>query len=792
MSVRCHILILTPDQRRRDRHRDVLEKAGHTTAPARVLQDALTRVAEQSPDVVLMDLWVEDAPAPLIMKAIEKLAPHTQFVALQIDATQDRYARDAVTAGAFVSLLMNCDEALFVAMIERAAAFRQMKSDLVDVQERLALLFNTVDSGILIVEQDTRQVVDANPAAIAICGRSKDGLVGLVVGAPDAGLPEVKTLATIALGGRTLLLQGITEAASSARYAELKATASAVEDLLFEGSSDGCFTIMPDGSIDTIIHGGTLPSVRLKSGRVAVELFGVDAREDFNHALHSVFSGGDEQRVFVPATTGPSQELRLVPVKLHDQTARIVLHCREVDTDIDESQRVRLRDLATDEMASGLLVVSSTGRVVDASRRLSDRLGYARYAILEQDFWHIDRDLTPEAWPDEWRRICAAQQVSRDGTLLDAKERPLDVTMAMNVLDVNEETFVVVITEETARLRDANDAVDDTRAQEQVVLNLIQDSVIVLDRSGTIKEANDAACRWLRRDRERLMGKHYFGLLSADVSKSRKARIEGVFIQGSTVAFEDSDEDHSYEHHVLPVRNHANVLSDIIFVSRRIWQPSEAVPLGERQDCDYSLEIDHRAKQLAADLLADRAGAALDRACELSAAIATQADGGEGISVDEIALLAQSLEGARAGVVQTLDELRSGSPAQPGLMAAMSALAEDCQKHWGVSCVCHFGAVGIDVDATQMRHLCALARDAVEYAVHRRHATNIRIAVKMSNQELRLDISDDAVEGPSFADSGAIMALINRRAAEMGGSVTLEPSSSGGQILSCAISLSSS
>lgn len=63
MSERCHILILTPDQRRRDRHRSVLEKAGHTTAPARVLQDALTRIAEQSPDVVLMDLWVEDAPA---------------------------------------------------------------------------------------------------------------------------------------------------------------------------------------------------------------------------------------------------------------------------------------------------------------------------------------------------------------------------------------------------------------------------------------------------------------------------------------------------------------------------------------------------------------------------------------------------------------------------------------------------------------------------------------------------------------------------------------------------------
>ena len=518
----------------------------------------------------------------------------------------------------------------------------------------------------------------------------------------------------------------------------------------------------------------------------------MDAREDFNHALHSVFSGGDEQRVFVPATTGPSQELRLVPVKLHDQTARIVLHCREVDTDIDESQRVRLRDLATDEMASGLLVVSSTGRVVDASRRLSDRLGYARYAILEQDFWHIDRDLTAEDWPDEWRRICDAQQMSREGTLLDAKERPLGVTLAMNVLDVNEETFVVVLTEETARLRDANDAVDDSRAQEQVVLNLIQDSVIVLDRSGTIKEANDAACRWLRRDRERLMGKHYFGLLSPNVSQSRKARIEGVFIQGSTVAFEDEDGDHSYEHHVLPVRNHANVLSDVIFVSRRIWQPSEAVPLGGRQDGDYSLEIDHRAKQLSADLLTDRAGAALDRACELSEAIATQANDGEPISVDDITLLARSLEGARAGVVLTLDELRSDAAAQPGLMAGLSALAEDCQKHWGARCVCHFGAVRIDVDATQTRHLCALARDAVEYAVHRRHAANIRIAIKMSNQELSLHVSDDAGEGPSFADSGAIMALINRRAAEMGGLVTLEPSPSGGQTVSFAMSLSSS
>ena len=76
---------------------------------------------------------------------------------------------------------------------------------------------------------------------------------------------------------------------------------------------------------------------------------------------------------------------------------------------------------------------------------------------------------------------------------------------------------------------------------------------------------------------------------------------------------------------------------------------------------------------------------------------------------------------ARAGVVRTLEELRSGAPAQPGLMAGLSALAEDCQKHWGVGCVCHIGAVGIDVDATQTRHLCGLARDAVEYAVHRRH-----------------------------------------------------------------------
>ncbi|MDA1044863.1 MAG: PAS domain-containing protein, partial [Verrucomicrobia bacterium] len=510
MSAPHHVLILTADQNRGEKQQRVLEKHGYRVKQANDLQDALARIQEREPDVVVTDLWVGDSPTALVVKTIQKVAPKAQFIAIQLDVTQTQYARDAMHAGAFCTLPATCENHLLLATVLRAVETRLLRSDLAEVQERLALFFRSVDTGILLVDADSRQIVDVNPAAETLCRRSKEALVGRVSDAPDSGLPHLRTLTTLHLGGKAYWLQGIDDDLGASRYDELLAKLSVLQSVVFEDVSDVCLTVMANGRIENVIHGGVLAGVRMQVGRDAADLFRGDARAEFEYACKRVFETGEPQYLSRIGSDGPEMSVRILPVMSRDVVGSALVHTRHIDANVREERRLRLRDKATDDAGIGLLIVSSEGLIIDANQHLLDRLGFTRRVLMEKCYWMIDRECREEHWGDLWAGLDVDLKQMGDRIYRDVREGPAAMRVSMRRVVDGSDTFAVFLSQDAAELLAVQDAVEDLRAHDQVVLDLIQDSVIALDRRGYIREANKAACEWLHRDPARVVGKCYY------------------------------------------------------------------------------------------------------------------------------------------------------------------------------------------------------------------------------------------------------------------------------------------
>jgi len=103
------------------------------------------------------------------------------------------------------------------------------------------------------------------------------------------------------------------------------------------------------------------------------------------------------------------------------------------------------------------------------------------------------------------------------------------------------------------RLSEARRQARESEARAQALLNAPQESSVLIDRRGTVLACNSAAARQLGRSVADLVGRCLFDHLSAALARSRKVRVESVFLTGLPVRFEDQWEDSVYDNSVYPV-----------------------------------------------------------------------------------------------------------------------------------------------------------------------------------------------------------------------------------------------
>jgi len=104
-----------------------------------------------------------------------------------------------------------------------------------------------------------------------------------------------------------------------------------------------------------------------------------------------------------------------------------------------------------------------------------------------------------------------------------------------------------------AKVSDKNFKQSDLKMQ--AILDATQESVFLLDRSGTILIINNIGAKRFGKNREELIGQSIFDLIPPDVAELRREKIEEIFRTGESVGFEDQWNETYYFFHCYPVYN---------------------------------------------------------------------------------------------------------------------------------------------------------------------------------------------------------------------------------------------
>lgn len=120
--------------------------------------------------------------------------------------------------------------------------------------------------------------------------------------------------------------------------------------------------------------------------------------------------------------------------------------------------------------------------------------------------------------------------------------------------------------------RYVEDAMRESHAIAQALMNASQDAVVILDGDGAFLDANAMVCKRLGISRELLVGKPFWKLFPAQMTKRRKEAFEEAHKTLEIVRFEDERDGRYYDHVVYPVLKPNGSLKKFVIVGRDITE----------------------------------------------------------------------------------------------------------------------------------------------------------------------------------------------------------------------------
>ena len=160
----------------------------------------------------------------------------------------------------------------------------------------------------------------------------------------------------------------------------------------------------------------------------------------------------------------------------------------------------RLAKFCLDHASVCALTLNQDGHILYANRRAYESLGYSNEELLGMSVFDIDLMVTPEMWPDAWRRISTEQSVTveglhqrKDGTIF-----PVEVT-ATHLEFEGRRFSMALIKDITKRKR-----VLESLRLAKFMFDKASFGIFLTKDGGYIAEVNDHACRYLGYSKEEL------------------------------------------------------------------------------------------------------------------------------------------------------------------------------------------------------------------------------------------------------------------------------------------------
>jgi PAS domain S-box-containing protein len=167
---------------------------------------------------------------------------------------------------------------------------------------------------------------------------------------------------------------------------------------------------------------------------------------------------------------------------------------------------------------------------------------------------------------------------SRDDEVLwrkDGTSFPVEYT-SVPIRKNGDVAGTVVVFRDISERKEAEEALRKSRATARGLLDATQESLLLLDKEGTIIAVNQTAARRHQRKPEELIGKNRFDMLSENLRKSRKAHFNDVLQTGNPADFEDVRDGMVFHHVYYPVQDKQGAIMGVAIFAQDITERKRA------------------------------------------------------------------------------------------------------------------------------------------------------------------------------------------------------------------------
>ena len=588
------IVIVGEDTRQRDALGDILKKDGYEVVYTESSGETVRSVTENPTAVALIDTFLSGAPPHMLTHGIRKASPQTECIILLGHPSHRDAALSSIEEGAYGYILRGPDNHQLLLVVRRAIERRQLMLDMDEMRRRLAVLFDALPAGILIVDAETRLVVDANAAALDIIGEPKENLAGKVyytkrrdsfaqslatasadIAGDELRIPATTSVAEIELGGRRHLIESfvdmtgrLTAEAEARRYRTLT-------NFLVGHLDDAIVSVDADAAVLAVINPGKTSLEAPVVGQNARALMPPTCHERFERQLMTVFSEGHPAEVVHGSGSSPDWIVQLIPVQSSTGIECVIVSVRELSARQRTEARLRLRNEAFNHIEDAVIIVNAHATVVDANPAVCSWLETTATELVGRSYYDLDRFVPCTKWDDQLKTLTEQVQVEYESQLYNSEGVRHRVRVAMQLATIGGERYAICVYERLTKVIQMDETIHTLENTEAVLLSTPLDPVFILDREGVIMRLNDAAANTLPQGRMKAVGSLYFEHLPGEIATEHRRRLEDVLLVGHPTRFEDHRQGRTYEHILKPVHDHAGALSHVILMTRDLTEARE-------------------------------------------------------------------------------------------------------------------------------------------------------------------------------------------------------------------------
>jgi PAS domain S-box-containing protein len=572
------ILIVGDDSRERDALFELLQQNEYRVLKAATCEQALDCARKQKPTVALIDLWLADLPGHVVLHGIRQAAPDTECIALLTSPAQQDGAYEALKLGAFTFLRRAYDARQLLTTIQRAIERHELRGSIDEIKSRLAVLFDALPAGVLIVDEHTGMVVDANPAAVNQIGAKREEIVGSMVqarpmegagggGARSAGtpagstqtgkrIPATRTVAALSINGRRHRLECFLDVTGRLEVEDQLAAAVAVNALLGEDLQDLVLTVDRDGRVQHVYQRpAATDGAVVEPLAESAALVPATARERYRQVLHDLFRDGRSGAFSGGAAPFEAWSIRAEPVRARGEIVGAAVRVRNLAERERASQRLQARRVALDATREAVLMLTAEGTIMDANAAACRLLDSLAAELIGSPFCDLDHPDPVQPWSRLWTRVVMHERVDYESRLRVREGGMVPVQVTLRHVLVDGAAMALAIIEDRLREEAAAHAVREVAAHERSLLEALLDPVWLLDRSGHVRNLNEAAVRLSGQPAAELVGASYDQAIAPALARARQQRMDEVYIRGKAVEFEDQTAQAYYDVHISPIRD---------------------------------------------------------------------------------------------------------------------------------------------------------------------------------------------------------------------------------------------